>query len=205
MTSYWPDHWASAGTSTASSETGYAFTDYATTGSCYSGYRIWTNDTTAATGGYQQDTQKIYIDYTNGNHWQETERYIWSDLKALTPKPPTPEEAKKEREQMLKAQQTARELLEIIVPEEKVLQLKKERRIEIVSRNGKIYEILDDGRVNQLLPDGKKQGLCINLSNGPYPADDIIIAKLLLLENDPDKLEEIANKVSPFQLAAMPA
>ena len=166
-----------------------------------SGYRIWTDPQTTI----QAATQPTYIDWTTYNHNQQSMRYNFNFSES--PKPLTPEDlkcieevAKKERERLLKAQEAAHELLETLVPEEKIIQLQKERRIELIARNGKIYEILEDGRVNRLLPDGKKQGLCINVTNGPYPADDIIIAKLLLLENNPDKFEEIANKVSPFEL-----
>lgn len=200
-------YWNSA--SASGSTTDYTLFDYSgTADSTISGYRIWTSDSAGTT--WNDNREYIRIDYTRWDHSYIPETKVWlptdpKELAALKKKHQRElkrleKKRKLEAERMLKAQEKAKELMDIIVPEDKVKQLRETRRIEIVARNGNIYEILEDGHVNKLLPDGKKQGLCINLTEGPYPADDIIIAKLLLLENDPDKLEEIANKVTPFKL-----
>jgi len=109
--------------------------------------------------------------------------------------------ANKRKKKMLKAQKIADELLRKFLPEELQVELETKQRIELIAKNGSIFEILRDGRVNKLLPEGKKQGLCIHPKYGPYPVSDVILAKKLLIETNPNRFEEIAHKTSPFQLS----
>ena len=89
-------------------------------------------------------------------------------------------------------------LLKDICTVEQTKQLLEEKRIEIIARNGKIYEILKSGKVNQLLPDGKKKGLCVVMKDGSYPIADIIASKKMMLEAEPEEFDRIAIPCSPF-------
>lgn len=97
-----------------------------------------------------------------------------------------------------KIQKVAEKLLHAVVPDEQLAQLKDDKRIEIIARNGNVYEILKSGKVNKLLPDGKKKGLCLVVKKGTYPVADIILLKKLMLEAEPENFEKIAITCAPF-------
>lgn len=112
------------------------------------------------------------------------------------------EKQRREKEQKLKAKKKAEQLLKLLSTLEQREQLEKEQRIEIIAKNGKIFEVLADGKVNRLYPDGSKEGLCVVPKKfGNIPVADEILMKKALLEADPDKFEEVANKTTPFQLS----
>jgi hypothetical protein len=105
---------------------------------------------------------------------------------------------KKVMRKLKKIQRRAEILLKDVCTIEQMKQLEEEKRIEIIARNGKVYEILKSGKVNQLLANGKKKGLCVVMKKHTYPIADIIVAKKLMLEGEPEEFDKIAIPCSAF-------
>jgi hypothetical protein len=102
--------------------------------------------------------------------------------------------------EMREAQARAEKLLATVLSALQLEQYHREKRVEIIAKNGAVYELLSDGRVNRLLPNGEKQGLCAVPKEGMYPAADVVVMKKLMLEAEPENFEEVAHKTTAFPI-----